>query len=242
MQQQGMKLLLCQQPQNRCAQADHRRLVQKANKGGVVRPDLQLHRARPAGFLGGLVCHRVEPGIFLLRQNILQVLQLRLGCPDGQLLGRNQNQQRGNGVAHLADRAAEADTRHQAEEQQHQGIGIGSPPDAAKQPQLLRRRLACLLPMGQEKFRHLLGIHLLIAPPEALKPPNIDRNRRHSQSPANVPDALKKRQQLHAAVFPETDARQRQQHRNPQCSSIGKQIPRKAHPVRPGGLRLLHPV
>ena len=147
-----------------------------------------------------------------------------------------------NGVAHLAARAAEADTQYDAKEQQHQGIGIGSPPDVAQQPQFLCRRLACLLPMGQEKFRHLLGIHLLIAPPEALKPPNIDCNRRNHQSPANVPDALKKRQQFHAAVFPETDARQRQQHRNPQCSSIGKQIPRKAHPVRPGGLRLLHPV
>ena len=143
-----MKLLLGQQPQNRCAQADHRRLVQQTDRGSIVRPDLQLHCACPAGFLSGLLCRSIEPGVFLLRQNILEVPQRCLGRPDGQLLGRNQNQQRGNGVAHLADRAAEADTQYDAKEQQHQGIGIGSPPDVTQQPQLFRRRLACLLPVG----------------------------------------------------------------------------------------------
>ena len=127
MEQHGIKLLLRQQCQYNCAQADHRRLSHQADGNIVVRPCQQKHRPCPAGFLGSFFCDLIKAGRVLLRKNIPHVLKHGLRGAQRKLLERKLNQKYRNQDCHSTPRTAAAKSQHQSHDQQNQRIPIGCP-------------------------------------------------------------------------------------------------------------------
>ena len=169
MEENGVQLLLGHHTHRQGAQPQAENAPDLTNACAGQRRHIQPHRSLPAGFLRRPVGQMIQPGIVLLRQKTVNLLQKRLGRRKNDLLGGSRHQERraehpGDGEAVRPVKIAGQNRQEQAQQEQHQGIDIGGQPQGTELTQLPLRRLFRLLPVGQDELIGLGHAHILITP------------------------------------------------------------------------------